>query len=105
MRDFALWDSGDWRCLQTFVGHGEPVGTAAFVADERIVSISCDSTVQLWNAWTGEHLRTLETAPLYALAESTVRGDVAPFDRVSRRLRPGARQHRGGCSCTTERST
>lgn len=77
IRDFALWDSLDWRCVQTFAGHGEPVGAAAFVAEDRILSISGDSTAQLWNAWTGERLRTLETLPLYALAQSPAHGLVA----------------------------
>ena len=74
---FALWDSMNWQCVQTFVGHGEPVGAAVFLAEDRIVSISGDSTAQLWDAWTGASLRTLETLPLYALTESPARGLVA----------------------------
>lgn len=77
IREFALWDSTDWRCVQTFRGHGEPVQTAAFVNGERILSISSDSTAKLWDAWTGEQLRTLDTLPLYALSESQAGGLVA----------------------------
>ncbi|QSQ19480.1 transcriptional regulator [Pyxidicoccus parkwayensis] len=77
LRDFAIWDSADWRCIQTFAGHGEPVGAAAFVAEDRILSISGDSTAQSWNAWTGERLRTLDTRPLYALAKNPANNLVA----------------------------
>ncbi len=76
-RDFAVWDSKDWRCIQTFAGHGEAVRAATFVSEDRILSISGDSTVQLWDAWTGKHLRTLDSVPLYSLAESPAHGLVA----------------------------
>jgi WD40 repeat protein len=77
IRDVAVWDSKDWRLLQTFAGHGEEVRAAAFVTDERVLSISGDSTAQLWDAWTGKHVRTLETFPLYALAQCPAHGLVA----------------------------
>jgi WD40 repeat protein len=77
LREFALWDPVDWRCLQTFVGHGEPVEAALFVSDDRVLSISGDSTARLWNAWTGEPLRTLESLPLHALTHSPAQGLVA----------------------------
>lgn len=69
IRDFAIWDSTDWRRVQHFVGHSEEVQAAAFVAEDRVLSVSGDSTAQLWDAWTGENLRTLDTYPLYALAQ------------------------------------
>jgi WD40 repeat protein len=77
IRDVAVWDSKDWRLLRTYSGHGEEVRTATFVTEERVLSISGDSTAQLWNAWTGEHLCTLETEPLYALAHAPASGLVA----------------------------
>ncbi|MCP3138588.1 WD40 repeat domain-containing protein [Pyxidicoccus xibeiensis] len=77
LRDFAVWDSVEWRRIQTFAGHGEPVQAATFVTDDRILSISGDSTAQLWDAWTGERLRMLDTPPLYALAKKPASGHVA----------------------------
>lgn len=68
VRDFAVWDASEWRCLQTFVGHSEETQAACFVAEDRIFSISGDSTAKLWDAWSGECLRSLDTQPLYALA-------------------------------------
>ncbi|QDE93998.1 transcriptional regulator [Myxococcus xanthus] len=77
IRGLAVWDSKDWQRVQTFKGHGEEVQAAAFVSGDRVVSISADSSAQLWDAWTGENLRTLETGPLYALAHEPTRDLVA----------------------------
>ncbi|ADO70195.1 WD40 repeat domain-containing protein [Stigmatella aurantiaca] len=77
IRGLAVWDSKDWRRVQTFEGHGEEVQAAAFVSEDRVVSISGDSSARLWEARTGENLRTLETGPLYALAHAPARGLVA----------------------------
>ncbi|WP_342376232.1 transcriptional regulator [Myxococcus stipitatus] len=77
LRGFAVWDSQDWKCLQTFVGHGEPVRAAAFVGEDRIVSISGDSTVQLWDAWTGASLRVFEHRVPHALASHPAKSLVA----------------------------
>ena len=77
IRGLAVWDSKDWRRVQTFEGHGEEVQAAAVVSEDRVVSISADSSARLWDAWTGENLRTLETGPLYALAHAPARGLVA----------------------------
>ncbi|WXH30868.1 hypothetical protein WA016_04842 [Myxococcus stipitatus] len=77
LRAFAVWDSGDWQCLQTFKGHGEPVRAAVFVEEDRVVSISGDGTAQLWDAWTGESLRLMEFRVPFALARDPVTGLVA----------------------------
>ncbi|WP_084668361.1 WD40 repeat domain-containing protein [Myxococcus stipitatus] len=77
LRGFAVWDSQDWKCLQTFVGHGEPVRAAAFVAEDRVVSISGDSTVQLWDAWTGASLRMFEHMVPHALSMNPTKSLVA----------------------------
>lgn len=69
VRQFAVYDEHDWRCLQVFHGHGEEVHAASFVAEDRIVSVSGDSTACLWDAWSGKQLRSLDTHPLYALAQ------------------------------------
>ncbi|WP_254627566.1 WD40 repeat domain-containing protein [Myxococcus sp. CA040A] len=77
LREFALWDSTDWRRLQVFTGHGEPVRAAEVIAEDRVLSISGDGFALLWDAWTGELLRRFETSPLYALAQSPAHGLVA----------------------------
>ncbi|WP_284661645.1 transcriptional regulator [Myxococcus sp. SDU36] len=77
IRGLAVWDSKDWRRVQTFEGHGEEVQAAAVVSEDRVVSISADSSARLWDAWTGENLRTLWTGPLYALAHAPAQGLVA----------------------------
>ncbi|QSQ18493.1 transcriptional regulator [Myxococcus landrumensis] len=77
LRAFAVWDSRDWQCLQTFEGHGEPVRAATFVAEDRVVSISGDGTAQLWDAWTGASLRTFQSGLPHALAVHPTKGLVA----------------------------
>lgn len=77
LREFALWDVQTWERLVVFQGHGERVRAAAFVGAERVVFISGDSTMRLWDAWSGACLRTVETMPLYALADDPSRGRLA----------------------------
>lgn len=74
LREFALWDSKDWRRLQVFKGHGEPVRAAEVISEDRVLSISGDSCALLWDAWTGELLSRFETTPLHALAWNPARG-------------------------------
>jgi len=68
VREFALWDAKEWKRIQRFLGHAEETRAASFVAEDRIISVSCDSTAKLWDAWSGECLREIDTLPLYALA-------------------------------------
>lgn len=77
IRDFALWDTATWERLQVFTGHGEAVRAAAFIGDDRLVSVSGDSTAILWDAWSGARLRTVDTMPLYALADDPRSGRLA----------------------------
>jgi len=74
IREFACFDSVSWKHLAVYAGHTEEVRAATFVSVDRIVSISGDSTARLWDAWSGERLRTLYTNPLYALADDPSRG-------------------------------
>ncbi len=74
IREFACFDSVSWKRLAVYAGHTEEVRAATFVSADRIVSISGDSTARLWDAWSGECLRTLDTNPLYALADDPSRG-------------------------------
>jgi WD40 repeat protein len=55
-----LWDVSTGKCLQTFLGHREPVSSVAFNPDGRILaSGSHDQTVRLWDVYTGNCVRTL----------------------------------------------
>jgi WD40 repeat protein len=74
IREFACFDSALWKRIAVYAGHTEEVRAATFVSGDRIVSISGDSTARLWDAWSGECLRTLDTHPLYALADDPSRG-------------------------------
>lgn len=77
VRDFASWDSRVWEQQVVFSGHSEEVYGAVFVAPDRIVSVSGDSSARLWDSVTGACLQTLETDPLYALADDPARGRLA----------------------------
>lgn len=77
IREFACWDSQAWQRLMVFDGHIEEVQAARFVADDRIMSISGDSTARLWDAWTGACLRVLDTYPVYAIADNPAQGRLA----------------------------
>jgi WD40 repeat protein len=100
LRGFALWDVATWEQLVVFQGHAEQVAAAAFIGAEHVVSVSGDSTIRLWDAWSGACLRTVETMPLYALADDPARGRLAAagarghvyvFDRSTLELEIGFR--------------
>lgn len=61
----------DGTVLQRFVGHSRAVTAVAFLpADDRLVSVGLDQSVRLWNAATGELLRTFDnhTAAVHDVA-------------------------------------
>jgi WD40 repeat protein len=77
VRDVAIYDIDGWKRLCVGNHHGEEVHAAAFVAEDRVVTVSGDSTACLWDAWTGEAKRSLDTFPLYALAQHPSGGRLA----------------------------
>lgn len=77
IRGFALWDESRWERLVTFEGHNESVRAATFVGEDHILSISGDSSIRRWDAWSGACLQTIDTLPLYAMADDPARGRVA----------------------------
>jgi WD40 repeat protein len=77
LRELALWDVATWERLVVLDGHTEHVAAAAFIGAEHVVSVSGDSSIRLWDAWTGACLRTVDTMPLYALADDPAGGRLA----------------------------
>lgn len=69
IRSFALWDLARWERTATFVGHHEEVQATTFVGEDEVLSISGDSSLRRWDAWSGACLQTIETLPLYAMAD------------------------------------
>jgi hypothetical protein len=50
-----LWDVASGRLLRTFVGHyGGVISVAFSPAGASVVSASCDDTLKLWDAATGQ---------------------------------------------------
>jgi WD40 repeat protein len=69
--DGTRWAScgGDSRCFvyseksekrTQYDGHSQPVCSIRWLDDRTLASVGVDQTVRLWNAETGEHLRTLD---------------------------------------------
>jgi WD40 repeat protein len=49
-----IWSCIDFKCLQTFYGHGDGVLSVRFVSDcENLISCSKDLTMRLWKTQTG----------------------------------------------------
>jgi hypothetical protein len=58
-----IWNMTTQTCVQTLVGHTQPVRYAQFDPQgNRIATSSDDATVKLWNALTGECMHTLHKA-------------------------------------------
>ena len=56
-----LWNIHNQENVRTFTGHTNRITSVAFSPDgQTLVSGSWDETVRLWNANTGDHLRTLQ---------------------------------------------
>jgi WD40 repeat protein len=77
VREFALWDMVTWERLAVFEGHSEGVKAVTFVGGDEVLSISGDSSLRRWDAWSGECLQVVDTMPLYAMADDPGRGRVA----------------------------
>ncbi|MCA9706349.1 MAG: transcriptional regulator [Myxococcales bacterium] len=77
IRSFALWDLAAWERLLVFEGHTESVRAVAFIGEDQVLSISGDSSIRRWDAWSGECLQVVATHPLYALADDPTGGRVA----------------------------
>jgi WD40 repeat protein len=70
-RNFALWDLTDGSMIRNFEGHGEYPRAVVFAGDDRLISVSGDSSVRLWNRETGAELARGRTGgTVHALARS-----------------------------------
>ena len=69
-----IWNNADGKEIKTLKGHTQGIISLAYSSDGRhIVSGSWDKTVKVWNASTGELLKTINTGfdyPILALSDS-----------------------------------
>ena len=64
-----VWDAHNGSELMTFEGHEGPVRSVAFSPDGKQIVSAGGSTIMIWNAVTGELIKTL-TAPVISAAFS-----------------------------------
>ncbi len=77
IRSFALWDLARWERTATFEGHSQEVSAVTFVGEDEVLSISGDSSLRRWDAWSGQCHQVIDTLPLYAMADDPTGDRVA----------------------------
>jgi WD40 repeat protein len=67
-----IWNAGDGRKERTLLGHEGLVRTLVFSPDGRHIASasSVDSTIRLWNAGTGQEIRSFDAAGVETLSYS-----------------------------------
>ena len=54
-----IWDMTNGECINTLIGHSQPVGRVRFNHDDTLIlSGSIDRTIKLWNSHTGKCIQT-----------------------------------------------